>query len=179
MTNKEERLSIYDAKELNLTPETPLFQVLYDAYTAHQDLPAAVAYRAAEILSETPFIDPYHAIWMAERELKPMTLINLTPHDINLYDDGNLVDTIPASGKFARAKEEKRLANHINGWPVYQISYGEVIDLPEPQKDTWYIVSQITAVAAKEKGRTDCLIVTDLVRDEKGRIIGARGFARV
>lgn len=173
----EERLSIYDAKRLGLSLESPLYQVLYDAYTAHQDLPAAVAYRAAEILVETPFVTPCHAIWMAEREIKPMNLVNLTPHAINLYDGDQLVATIPASGMVARANEEKKLVSHINGYPVSKISYGEIENLPEQQEDTMYIVSYIAATAAKLSGRTDCLSPDGLVRDEKGQIAGCRGFA--
>ena len=170
-------LSIYDAKELGLTQSDPLYQILYDAYTAHQELDERVARRAAELLR--PGVQTHEAIWTAEREIKPINLINLTPHDINLFDGDKLIDTIEKSDKFARAKEEKRRVDYVNGWAVDQISYGEVVDLPETQENTYYIVSQITAVAAKELGRTDCLIVSDIVRNDKGQIIGCRGFAKV
>ena len=61
--------------------------------------------------------------------------------------------------------------------PVNQTRFGEVSDLPDPQPDTIYIVSALVAQAVPD--RQDVFIVDDSVRDEQGRIIGARALAHV
>jgi len=48
---------------------------------------------------------------------------------------------------------------------------------PEPQEGTIFIVSALTAQAVPD--RQDVFIVDDAVRDDQGRIIGARALAHV
>ncbi len=62
-----------------------------------------------------------------------------------------------------------------------ETSFGETIDLPEYQDGVYLVVSIITANAAKANGRRvdDLLITTDTVRDETGRIVGCKAFARI
>lgn len=57
------------------------------------------------------------------------------------------------------------------------LSYIEV----DVQQSLYLIVSIITANAAKANGRRvdDLLITTDTVRDETGRIVGCKAFARI
>ncbi|MCK9576450.1 MAG: hypothetical protein M0R51_11055 [Clostridia bacterium] len=105
-------------------------------------------------------------------------IINLTPHDIILCDEnGTVIQSIPSTGKIARAQEIRTQIDEINGIPVYKIEYGNTIDLPEPQDNTIYIVSSLTAQAAKD--RTDLYIPADSVRDAHGKIIGCRGLAKI
>ena len=54
---------------------------------------------------------------------------------------------------------------------------GEVSDLPDPQPDTIFVVSALVAQAVPD--RQDVFIVDDAVRDDQGRIIGARALAHV
>lgn len=109
-----------------------------------------------------------------------MQLINLTPHDIHLHLAGGEVRTIPKSGKFARAEEKKQEVGSVDGIPLLKISYGSVNDLPPQAEGVAYIVSQITAVAAKSLNRIeDILIVAETVRDDNGRIVGAKALAQV
>lgn len=110
---------------------------------------------------------------------KMFKLVNLTPHDIHLYRDGKKVETIPSSGSFARAEETNERKGALNGFPVLSVRYGSVNNLPEPVPGTFYIVSQITAVAAKSLGRDDCVIVSDTLRNDRGQIVGCRAFAVV
>lgn len=69
----------------------------------------------------------------------------------------------------------------INGISVPMITtvFGEPTDLPAPDPDTYYVVSIITAQAARASGRTteDLLITSDPVRDAAGKFIGVRKFA--
>ena len=108
---------------------------------------------------------------------KVVNLINLTAHDIHLYRGNELVEKVPSSG-IARVSVRSEIIGEIGGYPISKNFYGEIIGLPEPQPETFYVVSALVAQAAAER-RTDLLVVNDTVRDEAGRIIGCRGFARI
>ena len=125
-----------------------------------------------------------------------MNIINLTPHDVVMY---RVEDTItegktvmvaanaaprcifPKSGTVARARQTETVTGTIDGIEVLSMSYGEVEDLPEPQEDTMYIVSTITAMAARAHGRSvsDLLLVAHAVRDNEGRIVGCTAFSQL
>lgn len=107
-----------------------------------------------------------------------MTIVNLTPHTINFLDeDNNLVLTVEPSGTIARARQTRTLCGTVAGIPVNQCAYGTVQGLPEPAKETIYVVSAITAQACPE--RQDVYVVDDSVRNEDGRIIGVRALAHI
>lgn len=107
-----------------------------------------------------------------------MTIINLTPHAINFLDESNRpILTVEPYGTIARAKQIRTMCGTVAGIPVNQCAYGQVSGLPEPAKETIYVVSAITAQACPE--RTDVYIVDDSVRDETGRIIGVRALAHI
>lgn len=104
-------------------------------------------------------------------------IVNLTPHDINLFRGDEFVEKIVSSGT-ARVSVRSEIIGQINGFPISKNFYGEIIGLPEPQPGTFYVVSALVAQAAAGR-RTDLLVVNDTVRDQEGRIIGCRGFARI
>ncbi len=134
-----------------------------------------------------------------------MKIINLTPHQLTILTEdpqGELEGTvdigpsarftryrkvaeIPPSGHVARAVQREEIVGSVqfNGTkiPIVRISYGEPVGLPEPETDTYYYVSVITAQAAAAHGRsTDDLIFSGKsVRDKNGRIIGILSFARI
>lgn len=73
--------------------------------------------------------------------------------------------------------------------PIEAVSYGETIDtavydiyhgnprgLPDPVDKVLYIVSLPVALAYMH--RTDVVIMHDLVRNEDGKVIGCKSFAR-
>lgn len=104
-------------------------------------------------------------------------VVNLTPHDINIIgNDGQVLQTFPASGDLARCQVSREQVGEVNGIPVNRTVFGAVTGLPEQQEGVVYIVSALVAQATK---RDDVLIPDDAVRDEQGRIIGCRAFARV
>jgi hypothetical protein len=109
-----------------------------------------------------------------------MQLVNLTPHEIIIVRDGERL-AVPPSGVVARVAATRRVVATIDvdGMviPVNRVEFGQVENLPEPQAGTWYIVSAIVAQAVPE--RDDLVIPDDAVRDDQGRIIGARALARV
>lgn len=128
-----------------------------------------------------------------------MKIINLTPHQIALFNATDCTEVQSGSYKsltlkegaqplavypsegVARASAVKAVVDHleINGQvvPVIGTTYGEPEGLPEPKADTFYVVSALTAQAAK--GRADLLIVDGTVRDGDGRICGCTAFGRV
>lgn len=104
-------------------------------------------------------------------------IINLTPHAVTFMDGNNNVLSVVESSGIARAEQKRVSIGDVNGIPVNKTEYGKVIDLPESAEDTIYIVSVLTAQAAK--GRKDLYIVDDTVRDNAGRIIGCRALAQI
>lgn len=107
-----------------------------------------------------------------------MTIINLTPHAITfLRDDNSVLAIVEPSGTIARASQTREAVDSVNGIVINQCSYGSVTGLPDPQPETIYLVSALTAQACPE--RSDVYIVDDAVRDENGRIIGCRAIAHI
>lgn len=112
-----------------------------------------------------------------------MKIINLTPHALNLMPEGpdGPVVTIPPSGQVARCTVDRVQVDTVTmdgiAIPVNRTQFGAVMGLPDPQPDTIYIVSAVVAQAVPE--RQDVFIVDDAVRDEQGRIVGARALAHV
>lgn len=116
-----------------------------------------------------------------QKEIFMTNIINLTPHTINIYDaDGNEVKNFESMG-IARADSFETVVGELNGIPVVEMSYGSPIGLPDYMDGTAYIVSMLTIQAAIQVGRTtaDLYTTADLVRNEKGQIIGCRKLSRV
>ena len=106
---------------------------------------------------------------------------NLTPHTIDIIDeDGNIKASYPSEG-VARATQTTTVVGEINGVELVSMTYGEPEGLPEPEDDEYFIVSILTANAAKAAGYdiSHLLLTNDPVRDDQGRIIGCRKFAVV
>ena len=94
--------------------------------------------------------------------------------------DGPTV-TIPPSGQVARCTVDRVEVDTVTvdgiTIPVNQTRFWAVSDLPDPQPGTIYVVSALVTQAVPD--RADVYIVDDAVRDEQGRIIGARALAHV
>ena len=128
-----------------------------------------------------------------------MEIINLTPHDINFYEEEHTqkikgcyyiipgalpYHTIPASGITARAAqtEDNLPAIDCNGVrvPLLQMTYGDPVNLPEPEKGKAYVVSALTVAAAKaaERSTSDLYVVARTVRNEVGAVVGACALSK-
>ena len=108
-------------------------------------------------------------------------IINLTPHTINICnEDGTIMRSFESQG-IARAKQTAEVVGDLDGVELVSMKFGEPEDLPEFKEGIYYVVSIITANAAKAVGRRvdDLLITSDPVRDADGRIIGCKRFALV
>ena len=106
-------------------------------------------------------------------------IINLTPHDVNIYEGNELLMTIQASGIVARVDVTTNiLAGKINNTiPVSKSCFGEIKGLPNQEEDTIYIVSRMIAERAKD--RDDLYITNGSVRDENGHIIGCTSLTQI
>lgn len=126
-------------------------------------------------------------------------IVNLTPHQIALFKTTDCTEVQQGSYKaltlkegaqplavypsegVARATATKAIVDQLEVAgqlvAVNATSYGMPEGLPEPQAGTYYIVSALTAQAAKD--RHDLLIVDGTVRAGDGRICGCTAFGRV
>lgn len=103
-----------------------------------------------------------------------MKFINLTPHDINIVTDNGIV-TIPRSGTVARCTTFTQLHSVVDGIKLFAARFGDVVDLPSPTSGVFYIVSML--VKQQEYNRLDLLSPGELVRDDKGTVVGCKGLS--
>ena len=110
-------------------------------------------------------------------EQLPITIINLTPHPVNLLDvDANVVITFYSEG-LARCYQNDIIIGKLNKDIILtKTSYGEVIGLPKQSPRTFYIVSRLVLNACAGK-RHDLLVPNQLIRDSEGQIVGCRSFS--
>lgn len=102
---------------------------------------------------------------------------NYTPHEVNIYDGGELMLTIPSHGLARCAVEEESFGKDENSIPLIGMKFGQIEGLPDPAPDTGYIVSAIVANAARAQGRMDVAVPARLVRNEAGIIVGCSALA--
>lgn len=105
-------------------------------------------------------------------------LINLTPHTVNILDsEDNEILAIDPSG-LARVSVETTVEGYLNGIiPIVHNVYGEVEGLPDPEEGKIFIVSLPVAKSLPE--REDLYVPSDLVRTDKGVIVGCRSLNHV
>lgn len=104
-----------------------------------------------------------------------MNLINLTPHEINIYDNDKttLLRSIPSSG-IARVSVARHQSTTINGIPVFVSRYSNTTGLPPVNNDDFFIVSLVVKNANNH--RTDLLSPGELLRNDQGQPIGCVGL---
>lgn len=103
------------------------------------------------------------------------TLINMTPHVLNLIAaDGSIVDVQP-SGNIARVASSSAVVATINGINVTASTWGEVTGLPAAEEGVVLIVSRM--VKDRVANRADVMVPGAPVRDADGKIIGANGLS--
>lgn len=107
-----------------------------------------------------------------------MILKNLTTHPIVLIGEDGTEVTILPSGTVARCAETTEEAGvvDVGQLPIRRVrnTFGAVSGLPDPAPHTLYLVSSLVGEAAH---RADVVAPADLVRDESGRVVGARALA--
>ena len=102
------------------------------------------------------------------------TIKNMTPHPINVVNgEGKNIRIIPNEG-IIRLKTETSPAGKVDGIPLTKTVFGVSEGLPEFQEGVFLIVSQLVKNALPE--RKDLIVPAEVVRDEKGNIIGCKSF---
>jgi len=104
-------------------------------------------------------------------------ILNLTPHTIRVLDeDGNCLATFPEGGAPIRLHATKVECEPIDGIPTVKTVFGKAKYLPQFQRDTFYIVSQL--VKNRYPEREDLLVPVDVLKDYRGMSIGCRALGR-
>ena len=110
--------------------------------------------------------DEYHLVQMYSLP----EVINLTPHAINVVG----YEEIPAAGLVPRVAMQTKAAGLVAGMPTTSTHYGKVEGLPEKMDDVSFIVSKMVKDACPD--REDLLYPAELVRDDKGNIVGCKSL---
>jgi hypothetical protein len=103
-----------------------------------------------------------------------MTLVNLTPHAVNLILANGEAMTLAPSGVLARCATTTVAAGEVGGVPLSRTTFGDVVGLPEPTEGTMFVVSALVRSAVPH--RTDVASPGDLVRDAGGNVVGCKGL---
>jgi len=105
-----------------------------------------------------------------------MTIRNFTPHPINICNNaGEVIRVIQPEG-LVRLKAVTVPAGEIDGVPVTKTEFGQPEGLPEFQEGVFIVVSQLVKTALP--ARSDLLVPAEVVRDEKGNIVGCKSLGR-
>jgi hypothetical protein len=107
-------------------------------------------------------------------------VLNLTPHPVDVLLGGRRV-VLPPQAVPARIAHEVRgessLAVDGAEVPVRDVAPGEVVGLPDEERGVVYLVSRTVAAACAH--RSDLVFPVDLVRDDRGTVVGCRAFGRL
>ena len=104
-----------------------------------------------------------------------MEIRNCTSLVLNIIkQDGEVLD-LPPCGIVPRCSQSEECLMMVNGIALTRQTFGDVVDLPEPEKDVMLVVSRLVASACPD--RPDLLVPGPLVRDSEGKVIGCRGLS--
>lgn len=96
----------------------------------------------------------------------------MSPHAVQVG-----AKSFPTSGNIARCEETWQSETETDGVNFLDgFKYGRT-NLPPADGETFYIVSLPVALA--EPTRTDLLIPVGQIRDAEGKVVGAKGLARL
>ena len=114
-------------------------------------------------------------------------LANYTPHTVTLYcdpEDAKRPMFSCGSVGVARVEESQETIALFNDYiPLRRTTFGEIVGLPEPRRNTVFIVSMVVAQAnARATQPRGDLVCPDTgkscLRDDRGQIIGVTGFVK-
>lgn len=109
-------------------------------------------------------------------------LVNLTPHPVNLMQDGEFIESWQASDSrvWCRVEEQGELVGSVlhrgQEISVFEVAEGLVENLPPRVVGRGYIVSRTTAAAVL---RSDFFFPHKQVRDNVGRVVGFQALGRL
>ena len=105
-----------------------------------------------------------------------VTLMNATPHVLNIVQSDGSILTLKASGICPRCESNELVDRAIGLIQVTRQTLGHVEGLPDPVPGLYFIVSRLVASATD---RDDLLVPGSLIRDDQGKVIGCKGLSRI
>lgn len=106
-----------------------------------------------------------------------VTLLNATPHALNIVQSDGSTLTLKASGICPRCASSEIVERAIGLIEVTRQTLGHVEGLPDPVPGLYFIVSRLVASAADN--RDDLLVPGSLIRDDQGKVVGCKGLSRI
>ena len=112
-----------------------------------------------------------------ETELSPKppkekTIINLTPHDVDVIRQDGTIKVFHPSGKVARVFTREQTVDVAMDVRIMTYIYGEVDGLPDYVPNVYYIVS--SQIANAVPNRTDLLVPGKRLVDNQSQSIGRK-----
>lgn len=102
-------------------------------------------------------------------------LKNFTPHPVTIVTaEGTILKTIQSEGLIRLKAETISAGYEIDGVKITTTQFGEAEGLPEFEDGVFYIVSQLVKNALYS--RKDLLVPAEVMRDEKGNIVGCKSL---
>jgi hypothetical protein len=95
--------------------------------------------------------------------------INLIGHDITISGYG----TLPKADKPCRVETEQMIIGKLAGVPIVKTEFIKLVNLPDPEEGTYYIVSRLT-MDFIPFDREDVFCVDTgptAIRDENGQVV--------
>ncbi len=103
-----------------------------------------------------------------------MTIINLTPHAINLIRADGTIKTFAPDGTVARAEQILSKINNDLDFPLVVERVGKVVGVPNEIENRMILVSAMVRTLFPR--RMDLASPGELVRDSEGKVIGCKNF---
>jgi hypothetical protein len=103
-----------------------------------------------------------------------MTIKNFTPHPIVICNNAGEVTRVIQPEGLVRLKAVTVPAGEIDGVSITRTEFGQPEGLPEFQEGVFIVVSQLVKTALPS--RFDLLVPAEVVRDEKGNIVGCKSL---
>ncbi len=103
-----------------------------------------------------------------------MTIKNFTPHPIFICNNAGEVTRVIQPEGLVRLKAVTVPAGEIDGVPLTRTEFGQPEGLPEFQEGVFIVVSQLVKTALPS--RSDLLVPAEVLRDEKGNIVGCKSL---
>lgn len=101
-----------------------------------------------------------------------MQFINMTPHPLNISGTHIPVGELPTP----RLEVTREQLGELGGFSMVRSTMGAPTGLPEEQEGVVLIVSALVAEHPSVAHRGDLAYPGEAIRDENGRIVGAKGL---
>jgi len=112
-------------------------------------------------------------------QIDGITVVNLTPHQLTLYDIHSQAVEIPAAPHPARVCITTAPVDMVGTLELVEERHSGVEGLPPPAPGTLYVVPRMVAMHPETRGRHDVVVPGRPIRDGRGRIVAAVGLARI